>query len=158
MKTILLKSLFALLLVTPMGLNAFDMGSAMDAASTLSGKSETSDTASSSALISTLTDKLGITETQAAGGTAALLNEAKGNMSSSDYSSLLSSVPGLSSIMSGSGGSMLSSLGGGTLTDQFSALGMGGDMIGKFVPVLLDYVGSTGGSDTMSMLKGALGF
>lgn len=158
MRTAMLNATLALMLTAPMGLNAFDFGSAMNAASTLTGSSESSAVSESSSLISTLTDKLGITETQATGGTAALLNEAKGNMSSSDYSSLLSSVPGLSSIMGGSGSSLLGGLGGGSLTDQFSALGMDSDMIGKFVPVLLEYVQSSGGTDMMSMLKGALGF
>ncbi len=45
---------------------------------------------------------------------------------------------------------------GGSLTDKFSALGMDGSMVCKFIPVLLGYVNSVGGSDVMNLLKGAL--
>ena len=61
----------------------------------------------------------------------------------------------------GGSGSATSGVGGAlgglsALAGPFSNLGMSPDMIGKFVPVVLDYVKSTGGSSVMSVLKGAL--
>ena len=67
---------------------------------------------------------------------------------------------GIAGALGGSGGAM-SGVGGAlgglsALAGPFSKLGMSPDMIGKFVPVVLDYVKSTGGSGVMSVLKGAL--
>lgn len=137
------------LLGTPLCLNASMLEGAMDQAASLSEKS----TQKESGLVGTLMDSLGVTKTQAVGGTAALLNKAKSNMSGDDFSSLLSSVPGLSSISS-SAASLLGSSS--SLTDQFSALGMDSGMIGKFTSTLLGYVQGEGGTKVMSMLKSAL--
>jgi len=43
-----------------------------------------------------------------------------------------------------------------TLNDSFGKLGMEPDMVGKFTPVLLDYVKSKGGDAVGSLLAGAL--
>lgn len=150
MKTAWFKTAMTLMLATPVALCAFDLGNAMDSASALTGQS-TSKTAESSSLVDTLTQTLGISSAQATGGTAALLNEAKGNMDASSFSSLLSSVPALSSFTGGT------SLTGTSLTQQFSALGMDGGMVDKFIPILLDYVKSEGGTQAMGLLKSALG-
>ena len=150
MKTAWFKTAMTLMLAAPVALCAFDLGSAMDSASALTGQS-TSKTAESSSLVDTLTQTLGISSAQATGGTAALLNEAKGNMDASSFSSLLSSVPGLSAFTGGT------SLSGASLAQQFSALGMDGGMIEKFIPIVLDYVKSEGGTQAMSLLKSALG-
>ena len=146
----LFKAAAALMLAAPLSLSAFDLGAAMDSASAVTGQS-VSKTAETPSLVDTLTQTLGVTPAQATGGTAALLNEAKGNMDSASYSSLLSSVPGLSAFTGGT------SLPGASLAQQFSALGMESGMIGKFIPVLLDYVKSEGGSEAMNLLKNALG-
>ena len=42
------------------------------------------------------------------------------------------------------------------LAGPFSDLGMSPDMVAEFVPVVLEYVGNTGGSSMMSLLQGAL--
>jgi hypothetical protein len=133
-------------------------------------------------LVSRLTSSLGVTESQAAGGAGTIFNYAKGRLSPGDFGQVASAVPGIDSLMkaapstesSGSGGvmgiagSMLGGSGGATsgvggalgglsaLAGPFSKLGLSPDMIGKFVPVVLDYVKSTGGSSVMSVLKGAL--
>jgi hypothetical protein len=147
-------------------------------------------------LVSRLTDSLGVTESQAAGGAGAIFNYAKGRLSPGDFGQVASAVPGIDSLMeaapstesSGSGGitgaagSMLGGSGGAlggiagalggsggatsgvgealggvsALAGPFSELGMSPDMVGKFIPVVLDYVKSTGGSGVMSILKGAL--
>lgn len=151
-------AIFALMLgalsFAPAQLTALDMGTMIDKAGATAEPSQTQQT---SGLVDELTKSLGVNSSQAAGGTAALLNEAKSNMSSEDFSGLLSAVPDLSSIMESAGGfeSILgkSDL---SLADQFSSLGMDSDMIGKFTSKLLEYVQSAGGTKAMNLLKGAL--
>lgn len=154
MKKRLLTAAVVTALAFPLTLGAFDMAGAMDAAT--KGASPTKE--QSSALIESLTKSLGVTSAQAAGGTAALLNQAKSNLGEEDFSKLLSGVPDLSSMMDNAGG-VGAMLGGGKgldLAKQFSALGMQSDMIGKFTSQLLKYVESVGGPEMMNLLKGAL--
>ena len=125
-------------------------------------------------LISTLVDTLGITQKQAMGGTGALFKNAKDNLSDDDFGKVSDAVPGMDGYLSaapaeksGSGlggvlGNTLSSLGGGgakagsmaSLTDAFSALGMDSGTLGKFIPVVLDFVQSEGGQNAVKLLKG----
>ena len=126
--------------------------------------------ADTSKLIGSLVDKLGVSEEQATGGAGAVFKEAKNNMSSGDYSQLLSSVPGIDSLISSApqtgglagkassllGGSGGSATGMANLADSFSKLGLAPDMVNQFVPVILDYVQSEGGQQAMTLLKSAL--
>ncbi len=113
-------------------------------------------------LLSTLTGTLGITDEQAAGGTAALLQAASRKMPASNYGELLKSVPGLESIAGSKGDMLASALGvaGGngkdSVTAAFKALGMDGSMIGKFVPLLMRYVGRYASTENLSLLQSAL--
>jgi len=43
-----------------------------------------------------------------------------------------------------------------SLAGPFSQLGLSPDMLGKFVPVILDYVGGKGGASVQSLLAGVL--
>jgi hypothetical protein len=62
-----------------------------------------------------------------------------------------SSLKGISSMMgSNKIGGMAS------LTSSFEKLGMSGDMVNKFMPIILDYVNKKGGEHAMNLLKGAL--
>ena len=126
--------------------------------------------ADTSKLIGSLVDKLGVSEEQATGGAGAVFKEGKNNMSSGDYSQLLSSVPGIDSLISSApqtgglagkassllGGSAGSTTGMANLADSFSKLGLAPDMVNQFVPVILDYVQSEGGQQAMTLLKSAL--
>ena len=123
--------------------------------------------ADTSKLIGSLVDTLGVSEEQATGGAGAVFKEAKNNMSSGDYSQLLSSVPGIDSLISkapqsgGLAGKASSLLGGSAgsmtgLADSFSKLGLSPDMVNQFVPVILDFVQSEGGQQAMTLLKNAL--
>ena len=56
--------------------------------------------------------------------------------------------------MLGSGSKKLGGMAG--LTGAFGKLGLSGDMVGKFVPIILDYVKGKGGEQVMGLLKGAL--
>lgn len=92
------------------------------------------------------------------GGTAALLNQAKGSMSADEFSSMTSSVPGLDDIMSSASG-VSSLLGGGKsgdLASQFSSLGMDSSMVSQFAPIVVDYIKPYVSSDIATALISSL--
>lgn len=125
-------------------------------------------------LITTLVDTLGITKDQAKGGSGALFQNAKDNLSVDDFQKVSDAVPDMDEYLAaapdvktkkglgGTLGSSLSSLGGGAakagsmldLTSAFSKLGMDSGTLGKFVPVVLDFVQSKGGESVVGLLKG----
>jgi hypothetical protein len=123
-------------------------------------------------LLSALTSQLNVTPEQAVGGTGAMLGLAKNQLSSSDYSQLGKSVPGLdqlsgsnslgslgalSGMLGQSGGSKTSGLDGllgnvkstNDLNTAFSALGMDSGMIGQFAPVILQFLGGQGANESL---------
>jgi hypothetical protein len=207
-------------------------------------------------LVQTLVGELGVTDTQAAGGAAAILGLAKNNLGSSDYLALVEAVPEVAELLGSSGtastasalGSALGALSGAgegeesgdtpeapaggsaaaamagiesaasaliegvdeektgelaaaseaasepssgksasgstlatvasaasalgigaeaedlskaaglaSLAGSFSDLGLDSEMIGRFVPVILEYVGGKGGDTKAALLKSALG-
>ena len=126
--------------------------------------------ADTSKLIGSLVDQLGVTKPQAEGGAGAVFREAKNNMSSSDYSQLLSALPGIDSLidaapeaggLASSASSMLGSSSGSAgqlaaLTDSFKKLGLSSDMINKYMGIIMDFAQSEGGQEAMSLLKNAL--
>ena len=125
-------------------------------------------------LITTLVDTLGITKDQAKGGSGALFQNAKDNLSGDDFQKVSDAVPDMDEYLAtvpdvkskgglgGALGSSLSSLGGGAakagsmldLTSAFSKLGMDSGTLGKFVPVVLNFVQSKGGASVAGLLKG----
>jgi Protein of unknown function VcgC/VcgE (DUF2780) len=122
-------------------------------------------------LVDLLSSKLGVTKDQAAGGAGSIFQLAKQNLSAKDFSSVGKAVPGIdqmigaapkvegSSSSLGKISSMMGSnkLGGmAGLTSSFEKLGLSGDMVGKFTPIILDYVKNKGGEHVMNLLKGAL--
>ena len=133
--------------------------------------------ASSSSLTDMLVSQLGVTNQQAMGGAGAIFELAKSHMSPADFSKVSGAVPGMSQLLAaapalsamtggnaGLAGVAASALGGSagsmgslaTLGSAFSSLGMDAGMASKFLPVVLDFVQSSGGSATMSLLKAAL--
>jgi hypothetical protein len=129
-------------------------------------------------LIPNLTSALSITEDQATGGLGSIMKYAQSALSSDEGSALKDSVPGFDSLLaavpslSDGGGTgtlgKLSSLGGALgggsgalsglslLTQQFSALGLSPDMIGKMSNMAVEYFSSASPS-TGGLLKSALG-
>lgn len=93
----------------------------------------------SNPLIKNLTSTLGITPTQAVGGTAAIINNAKNNMKPADFAALSKQVPQANTLL---GAAPAGLLGMGTLGSQFSFLGMDASMISKFTPLVLQYLQS----------------
>jgi len=153
---------------------AFAQFNLSDAANVIAGMKGDDATATATAaptpqtadLLSTLSE-LDITPEQAIGGAGAMLGLAKNQLSSTDYSQLAKSVPGIDML---SGGGELGALAGllgssgkaagldnalgnvkdtNDLNNAFSALGMDSGMIGLFTPVLLQYLGQQGVGGTL---------
>ncbi len=120
-------------------------------------------------LVDQLTKGLSVTPAQATGGAGALFSLAKGRLSASDFSKVASVVPGMNGFLKAappaeksSGLSDLTSalpggLGGlASTATSFQKLGLSPDMVGKFVPILTQFVQSKGGANVASLLSGAL--
>jgi hypothetical protein len=121
-------------------------------------------------LVDLLSSQLGVTKDQAKGGAGSIFQLAKQNLSVEDFSGLAKAVPGIdqmigaapkmekSSSSLGNISSMMGSKLGGMagLTSSFEKLGLSGEMVNKFTPIILDYVKNKGGEHAMNLLKGAL--
>ncbi|KAA0988186.1 DUF2780 domain-containing protein [Pseudomonas sp. ANT_J12] len=132
-------------------------------------------TSQTAGLLSALS-QLNVTPKQAVGGTGAMLGLAKNQLSSTDYSELAKSVPGIDKLSGGGELGALSGLLGSSgksaglenalgnvkntndLNSAFSALGMDSSMIGQFAPVILQYLGGQGvGGPLLESLGGIWG-
>ena len=121
-------------------------------------------------LIGTLTDNLDVTDAQAQGGVASLMNYAKDNLSADDFSlitdqlsgtdSVLSQLPELADSSGGMGGLLSKaseSLGGeALLAQQFESLGLDPDMIMGFVDQIQQYLDTPAGQQTKDLLMSGL--
>lgn len=119
-------------------------------------------------LVSSLTNQLGITPKQAAGGTAALFSQAQSELPSGQFGGITDKVSGLTALLGGGEDNAKSGLAGslmkagagslGGVTSAFEGLGMSADMIGKFVPVVSKFLGGQGVAGTaINALKGVWG-
>lgn len=165
--------------------SAFNLGEAARAVSGVTGSGAPQNNAQTQALglIGQL-DELGVTPTQAVGGSGALLQLAKQQLSSTDYAQLAKSVPGIDKLTGDSGLNQLGQLsalsgllgkGDTTVNTQtaaavdnvkslpdvnqaFSALGMDAGLVGQFAPILLQYLGKQGvGGQLLQSLGGIWG-
>ena len=119
-------------------------------------------------LVTELSQKLRINETQAQGGAAILLKAAKDKLGSTEFNRMLGSVPGIDTLIQQapkSGGGLLgslASLAGGNaallaaIVSGFSKLNMTSDQAQKFVPVILDNLRAKVGPETVSKLEKTL--
>lgn len=124
-------------------------------------------------LVSLISSKLGVTEKQAEGGAGAIFSIAKQSLSDDDFLGIAKVVPGIEKMMAAapeeeeSSGLMgtISSLFGSQsdkvenlskLKNSFEELGLSGEMVGKFIPIILGYVKEKGGEKLMSALQNAL--
>lgn len=124
-------------------------------------------------LVDLLSSQLGVSKDQAQGGAGSIFQLAKQQLSVEDFSSIAKVVPGIDqmigaapkiekssgalggiSSMMGSSSNKLGGMAG--LTSSFEKLGLTGDMVSKFTPIILDYVKNKGGENAMNLLKGAL--
>ncbi len=122
------------------------------------------------ALVNTLVSQLGVSPQQALGGAGAIFQAAQGSMEPQAFSTLSQSVPGINDMLNAAPtlsdspmASGLSSMMGGagglaSLTSSFQQLNLSPDMVGQFVPVVTDYVRTSGGEAAASLLQSALSF
>ncbi|MFY9141849.1 DUF2780 domain-containing protein [Sulfuricurvum sp.] len=138
----------AALLLLVSNANAFDFGSLMQTVAPVAQTAAPiADSAlTSNPLIKNLTTALGVTPTQAIGGTAAIINDAKSNMKPTDFTELTKQVPQAGTLLNAAPAGML---GLGSVGSQFSFLGMDASMVDKFSPLVLQYLqdGATPGMD-----------
>jgi uncharacterized protein VcgC/VcgE DUF2780 len=130
--------------------------------------------ASQMSLTDTLTRQLGISQNQALGGSGAIFKAAQGNMNPQDFTTLSQSVPEMNDMLSAapepdsisSMTSGASSMMGGSdtlnstasLASSFQQLNLSPDMVGKFMPIITDYIQNTGGQAVAGLLQSALPF
>ncbi len=121
-------------------------------------------------LVGSLVSKLGVTPTQAEGGAGALLGLAKGKLKVDDFTKVATAMPGTDKLIASapvadapkSGGALGAAAGAlgsqaglAGLAPVFSKLGLKGDMVAKFAPVVVDYAQKKGG-DTVGKLLGSV--
>jgi hypothetical protein len=120
------------------------------------------------ALVNLLVERLGINSEQALGGVGSIFALAQQRMEPSDFMQLSGSIPDMNRYMSAVpqpaasitwfGAAELMGQGNNfgnlaALTNSFQTLGMNSNMIGEFVPVVLQYVSEQSGPATMSLLQ-----
>jgi len=126
-------------------------------------------------LINQLVANLGDSEEQAKGGAGLLFNLARDKLSGDEFAQITDKVSGLDDIVSaapdasggglmGAVGGLMSKIGGGSsdlgelasLAGGFDKLGLDSGMVGRFVPVVVDFVRNQGGDSVGNLLKGVL--
>lgn len=130
-------------------------------------------------LVQQLVSNLGVGEDQAKGGAGLILKLAQDKLGGGEFAKVASAIPG-SDVLLGSapteesgGGGMMDALGGMaagmmggsqgaalgnlmSLAGGFSKLGMDGNMVTKFFPIILSFVQQKGGADVAGILSKAL--
>ena len=140
-------------------------------------KSVTPATGQGSSLTDTLVQQLGVTPAQATGGAGSLFSTARQGMSPADFAQVSKAVPGMDQYLAaapsqaapslgtaglmGAAGSALGGSGSAlgtaaSLAGSFQSLGLNSGMVSQFIPIVLQYVNTTGGSSTMGLLQSAL--
>jgi len=143
------------------GTSSVDQGlnATQSAINTSQSAVNTAQAAKNADLTGLLTQQLGVSSTQAAGGAGALFQAAQSKMSAGDFQQLTQSVPEVSGLMSSvtqskpSGLSQIASGASALIGDEsntlgtaadlystFESLGLSGDMVGQFAPLITDYV------------------
>lgn len=122
-------------------------------------------------LIDMLTKNLGISAPQAEGGAAVLFKAAKDKLGGEEFGKLLGGVPGLTDLVHkapASGGRLGGLLGGlagavggnagaiAAILQGFGKLGLSAEHAKKFVPIILEFLRSKVGPDTVSTLEKTL--
>ena len=134
--------------------------------------------ATGGSLVDLLVQQLGVTQPQATGGAGSIFSLAKTKLSPSEFSQVAAGVPNMDSLLAaapaptaaadtaaggGLAGAAMGALGGAgslgsaaQLAQSFSSLGLGTDMVGKFIPVCVQYLQGSAGPEAASLLQGAL--
>ncbi|WP_416306800.1 DUF2780 domain-containing protein [Neptunicella sp. SCSIO 80796] len=127
-------------------------------------------------LLATMTTSLGVTNEQAEGGVASIMNYVKDNLSTSDFSQIGNALPGLSGIMDsvpdisnlasadklselmeqmGSYSDSLKAIN--EVKKQFEAMGLSSDMISRFVDQIQNYLNTPQGAEAKKLLMQGVG-
>lgn len=117
--------------------SALDLGSALNTAAAVQGATKTP-TIQSNELVTSLTS-LGVTPTQAAGGSAVLLSNARQKMELADYNKLLKDAPALDQVLDNSYATSTIASKTATTQEQFKVLGMDASMIAPFKGAIVNY-------------------
>jgi len=129
--------------------------------------------ATTGSLVDVLVQQLGVTPAQAQGGAGTLFQAAKSRMTDEAFQQVAQAVPGMDSLLTaakpaGETSSLtqgLASLAGdqagnvntaASLINSFKELGLSGDMVSRFAPVMVDYVRQNGGEVAANLLSSAL--
>lgn len=139
---------------------AFDMGSMLKSAAPGVAQSvapQTTATLQNNTLVNSLSSSLGVTQTQAIGGSAVLLNSAKTKMQPDQFSQLTKQTPGFGDILN-SAPAATSVLGNTTPQSQFQALGMDGSMVKQFAPIIAEYAKGYVSPEIATALLSAISF
>jgi Protein of unknown function VcgC/VcgE (DUF2780) len=118
-------------------------------------------------LVKNITNKLSVKPEQAIGGIGSLLGYAKGKLNADDFGkvskvipqtdSLISAAPKMDSSVSSAMATLGSSASGiATLGTSFQQLGLSPDMVGKFVPEILNFTQAKGDEATKNILANVL--
>lgn len=131
-----------------------DAGKTLSSLTAIATEASSDSSLDSNALVGALTDKLGVSTDQAAGGAGALLSLAGGALSKPESKELGSLIPGMDNLtgaIPGGLGSMISNMDG--VNQAFSALGLDPALISQFAPIIMQYLSS---QDASSGLMGSL--
>ncbi|MGF1689088.1 DUF2780 domain-containing protein [Photobacterium japonica] len=111
------------------------------------GDDEKAEAIQNNPLTNALTEQLGISPEQAAGGAGALLSIASSQLGGDQASELAKMIPGADALTGNLPAGVSSLLGNmDTINQVFSALGMDASMVSKFVPVVMQFLGDQGAS------------
>lgn len=126
-------------------------------------KTTTTQTNSSttSSLLNSITGDTSLTTAQATGTVGTLMQYAKSNMTSDEYSTVTKDVPVLNSIGNSGTSSMISSLTNSAMssemvTSSLKALGVEPSIVQSVIPMIVEYATKTGGDETGSILSKSL--
>ena len=102
--------------------------------------------------------ELQLTPSQAEGAAGALFSAARPKLSADDWTKVSKAVPGMDAMLKAapSAGPLGAAGGLAGAMAAFQKLGIKPDLAAKAVPILMKYVGKTGGTDVASLLAGAL--
>lgn len=128
-------------------------------------------------LINQLVSTLGVSEPQAKGGAGLLFKLAQEKLSGPEFAQVRDQLPGIGGMVAaapsatGGGGGLMGAVGGlmgsmggsagklgalAGLAGGFDELGLDAGMVGKFVPIVLDFARSEGGEGVAKLLAGVL--
>jgi len=126
--------------------------------------------ADEASLVQTLSKQLGVSDEQAAGGAGAIFQYAKTSLSGDEFGKVEKAVPESTELIkkappadtatSAAGGLLgktgSTAAGAAGLVSSFQKLGLSGDMVGKFTPIVVDYAQQKGGAEVGGILKKVL--